>query len=155
MVSTISISIMLMLSRVGALLEEDCLQVKLQLQKKSPNLSRHVVESHSSQGDAGTNSVPMIGRRGERRHSSDDSLRDPTFSGEDQKRGNHNHQKHRSQKGLIIKCFLGLPYPPPPSINADWNWQKRGKRNFLKRYESAAQMRIGIGTLSAPLAGGS
>jgi len=80
-VSSISISIMLMVSRVGALLEEDCLQ-----------------------GDAATNSVPMIGRRGERRDSPDEG-RDPTFSGEDQKRG--------------------LPYPIPPSINADWNWQKR------------------------------
>jgi len=76
-----SISIMLMVSRAGALLEEDCLQ-----------------------GDAATNSVPMIGRRGERRDSADEG-REPTFSGQDQKRG--------------------LPYPPPPSINAGWTWQKR------------------------------
>ena len=96
----------------------------------------------------------MIGRRGERRDSAEEG-RDPTFPGEDQKRGKHKQitkkrgnkkqitkkrgkhkqiTKKRGNKKQITKkrsnyqmCFLGLPYPPPPSISADWNWQKRGK----------------------------
>ena len=58
--------------------------VDLSVTRSSSNLIVHLIAF--IQGDAATNSVPMIGRRGERRDSADEG-REPTFSGQDQKRG--------------------------------------------------------------------
>jgi len=96
----------LVVGKAEALIEEDCLQ-----------------------GDAATNSVPMIGRRGERREVADQEIRDPTISsGFDQKRG--------------------LPYPPAPSISADWNWQKRADWDWHR--ERASRRRKLILTTPGP-----